>query len=56
MNYGEYGWQSLHWPLWRYNLAALAKPMIAVSRAQEPALLRAGQSEVLATGRYYSHE
>ena len=34
MNYGEYIWQSPHWPDWRYDLAVLAEPMAAVSRAQ----------------------
>src|SRR5690606_5859861 len=34
MNYGEYIWQSPHWPDWQYDLAALAEPMAAVSRAQ----------------------
>lgn len=34
MNYGEYIWQSPHWPDWRYDLAALAEPLAAVSRAQ----------------------
>lgn len=24
MNYGEYVWQSPHWPAWQYDLAALA--------------------------------
>lgn len=34
MKYGEYIWQSPHWPVWRYDLAALAEPVAAVSRAQ----------------------
>lgn len=34
MKYGEYVWQSPHWPDWRYDLAALAEPLAAVSRAQ----------------------
>ena len=34
MKYGEYIWQSPHWPDWRYDLAALAEPLAAVSRAQ----------------------
>ena len=34
MNYGEYIWQSPHWPDWHYDLAALAEPLAAVSRAQ----------------------
>ncbi|MBO9354965.1 DUF4172 domain-containing protein [Bordetella petrii] len=34
MNYGEYIWQSPHWPDWRYDLAALADPLAVVSRAQ----------------------
>ncbi len=34
MNYGEYIWQSPHWPDWRYDLAALAEPLAAASRAQ----------------------
>ncbi len=34
MEYGEYIWQSPHWPDWRYDLATLAEPLAAVSRAQ----------------------
>ncbi|MVW78093.1 Fic family protein [Bordetella sp. 02P26C-1] len=34
MKYGEYIWQSPHWPDWCYDLAALAEPLAAVSRAQ----------------------
>lgn len=34
MKYGEYIWQSPHWPDWRYDLAALAEPLAAVSCAQ----------------------
>ncbi|CAM3937423.1 Fic family protein [Bordetella muralis] len=34
MNYGEYIWQSPHWPTWQYDLTALAEPLAAVSRAQ----------------------
>ncbi len=34
MNYGEYSWQSPHWPNWQYDLAALAEPLAAVSHAQ----------------------
>lgn len=34
MNYGEYIWQSPHWPNWQYDIAALAEPMAGVSRAQ----------------------
>lgn len=34
MKYGEYIWQSPHWPDWHYDLAALAEPLAAVSRAQ----------------------
>lgn len=34
MNYGEYIWQSPHWSDWQYDLAALADPLAAVSRAQ----------------------
>ncbi|OZI71860.1 Fic family protein [Bordetella genomosp. 12] len=34
MNRGEYLWQSPHWPDWRYDHAALAEPLAAVSRAQ----------------------
>src|SRR3546814_897338 len=34
MNNGEYAWQSPHWPNWQYDLAALAEPLTAVSRAQ----------------------
>lgn len=34
MKYGEYIWQSPHWPVWQYELTALAEPMAAVSRAQ----------------------
>ncbi|NYT76940.1 Fic family protein [Alcaligenaceae bacterium] len=37
MNYGEYIWQSPHWPNWpnwQYDLAVLAEPLAAVSRAQ----------------------
>lgn len=34
MIYGEYIWQSPHWPNWHYDLAALAEPLAAVSRAQ----------------------
>lgn len=34
MKHGEYIWQSPHWPDWRYDLAALADPLAAVSRAQ----------------------
>ena len=34
MNYGEYIWQSPHWPNWQYDIAALAERMAAVSRAQ----------------------
>lgn len=34
MNNGEYIWQSPHWPNWQYDLAALAEPLAAVSRAQ----------------------
>ena len=29
-----YIWQSLDWPQWRYDLAAIAEPMAEVSRAQ----------------------
>lgn len=34
MNYGEYIWQSPHWPAWRYDIATLAEPLAVVSRAQ----------------------
>ncbi|NLY28149.1 MAG: DUF4172 domain-containing protein, partial [Alcaligenaceae bacterium] len=34
MKYGEYIWQSPHWPNWHYDLATLAEPLSAVSRAQ----------------------
>ncbi|MCK9511255.1 MAG: Fic family protein [Pigmentiphaga sp.] len=34
MNYGEYVWQSPHWPDWQYDLAVLAEPLAAVSLAQ----------------------
>ncbi|AZY48017.1 DUF4172 domain-containing protein [Bordetella avium] len=34
MKYGEYIWQSPHWPEWHYDLANLAEPLAAVSRAQ----------------------
>lgn len=34
MKHGEYIWQSPHWPDWQYNLATLAEPLAAVSRAQ----------------------
>jgi len=34
MNYGEYVWQSPHWPDWQYDLAALAESLATVSRAQ----------------------
>lgn len=34
MKYGEYIWQSPHWPAWQYDLAALAEPLAAVSRTQ----------------------
>lgn len=34
MIYGEYIWQSPHWPQWQYDIAALAEPLAAVSRAQ----------------------
>src|SRR5690606_31695871 len=34
MNYGDYIWQSPHWPNWAYDLASLAVPLAAVSRAQ----------------------
>lgn len=34
MKYGEYIWQSPHWPDWQYDLSVLAEPMAAVSRAQ----------------------
>ncbi|AZV92530.1 cell filamentation protein Fic [Bordetella sp. J329] len=34
MNHGEYIWQSPHWPDWQYDLAVLAEPLAAVSRAQ----------------------
>jgi len=34
MKYGEYLWQSPHWPVWRYELTALTEPMATVSRAQ----------------------
>ena len=34
MKYGEYIWQSPHRPDWRYDLAALAEPLAAVSHAQ----------------------
>lgn len=34
MKTGEYIWQSPHWPDWQYDLAALAEPLAAVSRAQ----------------------
>lgn len=34
MKYGEYIWQSPHWPDWQYDLAALAESLAAVSRAQ----------------------
>lgn len=34
MRTGEYVWQSPHWPDWQYDLAALAEPLVAVSRAQ----------------------
>ena len=31
---GEYIWQSPEWPVWRYDLAALATPLAGVSQAQ----------------------
>jgi len=31
---GEYIWQLPDWPAWRYDLAALARPLAAVSQAQ----------------------
>ena len=34
MKNGEYIWQSPQWPDWQYDLAALAEPLAAVSRAQ----------------------
>ena len=34
MKYGEYIWKSPHWPNWHYDLATLADPLSAVSRAQ----------------------
>ncbi len=34
MNYGEYIWQSPHWPGWKYDLSALAEPLASVSRTQ----------------------
>ena len=34
MDNGEYIWQSPQWPDWQYDLAALAEPLTAVSRAQ----------------------
>lgn len=36
MNSGDYTyiWQSKDWPIWRYDLAALAEPLAEVSRAQ----------------------
>lgn len=34
MNYGEYIWQSPHWPDWQYDLPALADSLAAVSREQ----------------------
>lgn len=34
MKNGEYIWQSPQWPNWQYDLAALAEPLAAVSRAQ----------------------
>jgi Fic family protein len=34
MKNGEYIWQSPHWPNWQYDLAILAEPLAAVSRAQ----------------------
>lgn len=36
MNYGDckYIWQAPDWPHWHYDLAALAGPMVEVSRAQ----------------------
>lgn len=34
MKYGEYIWQSPHWPDWRYDMATLVEPLTAVSRAQ----------------------
>ncbi|AEC20747.1 hypothetical protein PT7_2207 [Pusillimonas sp. T7-7] len=34
MKNGEYAWQSPQWPNWQYDLAALAEPLAAVSRAQ----------------------
>lgn len=36
MSYGDYLyiWQSSAWPQWRYDLAALARPLAEVSRAQ----------------------
>lgn len=34
MNYGEYVWQSPHWPRWHYDLAALAAPMAETTRQQ----------------------
>ncbi len=34
MNNGECIWQSPHWPNWQYDLATLAEPLAAVSRAQ----------------------
>jgi len=36
MNSGDntYIWQASDWPAWRYDLALLAEPLVAVSRAQ----------------------
>ncbi|QAA92444.1 Fic family protein [Pollutimonas thiosulfatoxidans] len=34
MKNGEYVWQTPQWPNWQYDLAALADPLAAVSRAQ----------------------
>ena len=31
---GEYIWQQRDWPVWRFDLAALATPLAAVSQAQ----------------------
>lgn len=34
MKYGEYIWQSPHWPNWQYDLASLTEPLVATSHAQ----------------------
>ena len=45
MNGGDYSyiWQASDWPIWRFDLVALARPMAEVSRAQGLLLRVRGQ-------------